>query len=61
MKHDPRTSNVATGYMGHLVGPEVPEEEHYYRCAHCGQAVDMRDLGQVFHHEKPKHEKLRES
>jgi len=34
------------------------ERVHFYVCKVCGQAVDMRDLGQVFHHEVPGHEPL---
>lgn len=25
--------------------------EHFYTCGNCGGDVDMRDLGEVFHHE----------
>jgi hypothetical protein len=34
-----------------------PEDEtvHYYICKACGQAVDKRNLGDVFHHEEPGH------
>lgn len=32
--------------------------EHFYVCEACGQAVDMRKLGDVFHHEEPEHEPL---
>ena len=39
----------------------VGEEKHFYVCKACGQAVDMRDLGQVFHHEVPDHEPLLEN
>ena len=34
------------------------ESEHFYVCAVCGQAVDMRDLGEVFHHETPGHKPI---
>jgi len=37
---------------------EVDEHEHLYACAECGQAVDMRGLGQVFHHEEAGHAPL---
>ena len=37
------------------------EQEHFYLCKACGQAVDMRDLGQVFHHEVPAHSPLPEN
>ena len=40
-------------------GPEVTSEaDHFYVCAACKQAVDMRDLGQVFHHEEPGHQPI---
>lgn len=42
-----------------ISGEPVDEAEHFYTCAACGQAVDMRDLGQVFHHEDPGHEPMR--
>jgi len=38
--------------------PVADESEHFYVCAACGQAVDMRDLGQVLHHEMPDHQPL---
>ena len=41
-----------------LGGDPEDEREHFYVCPSCGQAVDMRDLGQVFHHEAPDHEPL---
>lgn len=31
------------------------ELDHFYNCEQCGQSVDMRDLGQVCHHEKLGH------
>lgn len=41
------------------VEPE-PEEEsfHFYVCKACGQAVDKRRLGDVFHHEGSDHEPI---
>lgn len=42
---------------GKVVGPDVQDEaEHFFICASCGQAVDMRDLGEVFRHEEPDHQ-----
>jgi hypothetical protein len=32
-------------------GKDVPDSEHKFRCKRCGGLVDMRDLGDVFHHE----------
>jgi hypothetical protein len=35
---------------GHRIGADpADEKEHFYICAQCGQAVDKRGLGQVFH------------
>lgn len=51
-----RTDNAATGIIGVAIDPEtgklpeLEEHEHFYVYAACGQAVNMRDLGQVFHH-----------
>jgi hypothetical protein len=39
-------------------GDPATESEHFYTCKKCDQAVDKRDLGQVFHHEKPNHQPL---
>jgi len=39
-------------------GPPADEADHYYQCLVCGQAVDMRRLGDVFHHEDEGHEPL---
>jgi hypothetical protein len=45
--------------IGHRVGGEPPNEsDHFYTCSNCGQLVDMRDLGQVFHHETKDHPPL---
>lgn len=39
--------------------PEPADErEHFYICKACGQAVDKRRLGDVFHHEEPGHEPI---
>lgn len=47
------------GIEGRRVGGDPDDErEHFYLCPACGQAVDMRKLGQVFHHEVPGHEPL---
>jgi hypothetical protein len=49
-----------SGTQGKRLGGEPENElEHFYRCQQCGQQVDMRDLGQVFHHEEPAHKPLR--
>ena len=54
-----KITNVAKGISGRIVGPE-PEDgaEHFYLCSICSQAVDMRDLGQVVHHESGEHEPI---
>jgi len=54
-------NNVATGIIGVRIDPdtgmpvEAEEHEHFYVCSECGQNVDMRDLGQVLHHEDSGH------
>ena len=45
--------------QGKIVGPEPEDEsEHFMQCRACGQYFDMRDLGQVLHHEDPGHEPI---
>lgn len=45
--------------MGKRVGGEPADEaDHFYICQACGQAVDMRKLGDVLHHEDEGHEPL---
>jgi hypothetical protein len=39
----------------------VEEEMYFYTCKQCGKAVDMRELGQVFHHEVLGHQRLPEN
>ena len=59
-----KTNNAATGIIGVAIDPEtgkpleLEEYQNFYVCAACGQAVDKRDLGQVFHHEDARHEPL---
>ena len=56
-----KTDNAATGIFGVPIDPEtgeqmsIQEHQHYYTCEACKQAVDRRDLGQVFHHEDDGH------
>lgn len=39
------------------VGCETNDEaEHFMTCPTCGQAFDLRMLGEVFHHHKAQHE-----
>lgn len=41
--------------------PDLEDEsQHFYVCADCGQAVDKRQLGDVFHHMDPGHERIPE-
>jgi hypothetical protein len=62
----PKTNNPCSGIVGVMIrGPggvpvtgDEPESVHFYACAECGQMVDRRDLGQVFHHEQSDHEPL---
>jgi len=52
-----KITNAAVGITGRIVGDEPDNEaDHFYICAECGQAIDKRDLGQVFHHEEPGHD-----
>jgi hypothetical protein len=54
-----KINNPAKGIKGIRVDGEPKSElEHFYKCPTCGQSVDMRDLGQVFHHELPGHEPI---
>ena len=47
---------------GRSIGTAPADEaEHFYVCAACGQAVDMRSLYQVFHHEEEGHQPLSEA
>lgn len=38
--------------------PVESESDHFYTCLKCGQAVDMRRLGDVFHHDDAEHEPI---
>ena len=51
-----KPDNPGVDIIGTREGPPIPEEDNFFVCSRCGQAVDMRDLGQVFHHEEPDHE-----
>ena len=54
-----RTNNPASGIRGKIVGKEPKDErEHFVICSVCGQAIDMRELGEVFHHAQPGHAPL---
>lgn len=55
VRADPRMADA----IGAREGPEPADEiEHFYICKACGQPVDKRDLGQVFHHEDKGHAPL---
>lgn len=44
----------------HRDGPPAKDEtEHFYLCEGCGQAVDMRLLGDVLYHDQIEHKPLR--
>ncbi len=54
-----KVTNNADGIIGHRVGGDPDNEmENFYECKSCGQSVDMRDLGQVFHHEEKGHKPI---
>jgi hypothetical protein len=38
-----------------LGGAPYDERQHFYECKACGQLVDKRRLGDVFHHEEDGH------
>jgi hypothetical protein len=51
-----KVTNPAKGMVGRRIGGDPENElDNFYTCAACGQSVDMRDLGQVFHHEDEGH------
>ena len=54
-----KITNAARGIIGEREGGDPENElDNFYQCAKCGQSVDMRDLGQVFHHEEDGHTKI---
>lgn len=54
-----KIDNPAKGIVGTRVGGDPKDErEHYFTCDTCGQAVDMRDLGQLLHHQTPGHKPI---
>lgn len=51
--------NPAAGIRGRSLDVEpIDELEHYGICPECGQAFDMRELAEVFHHEEEGHQRL---
>ena len=57
---DTRTNNWATGIRGKtgVAGEGMTEAEHFIVCGDCGQAYDMRELGEVVHHLESDHRPL---
>ena len=54
-----RTNNIASAIRGRALDkPKGGSREHYEICPACGQAIDLRDLGEVFHHDIPGHKPL---
>lgn len=54
-----KVTNTAKGIIGERVGGNPKNEiDNFYCCKACGQSVDKRDLGQVFHHEELGHEPI---
>jgi hypothetical protein len=52
------TRTPTIGSPGEYLGETRDESDHFYTCVTCGQAVDCRDLGEVFHHEEDGHAPL---
>ena len=53
-RYSPRreTARLARGVTGRMMGIEPKDERgRFYRCSHCSQLVDRRQLGEVLHHE----------
>ncbi|RZI61368.1 MAG: ATP-dependent DNA ligase [Zymomonas sp.] len=53
-----KTSNrVPRGELNRIrvASPDIPEDLHFYLCPACGERVDSRRLGDVFHHEEEGH------
>ena len=44
-----------------VTAPMVAEQDHFHRCPICGETVDRRKLGDVIHHEAPRHGPLCEA
>lgn len=54
-----KINNAGKGIIGHREGGDPENElDNFYNCKACGQSVDMRDLGQVFHHEDEGHKPI---
>jgi len=54
-----KITNSAKGIIGKREGGDPENElDNFYKCGECGQSVDKRDLGQVFHHEENGHKPI---
>lgn len=54
-----RMINAGKGIIGVREGGAPDNElDNFYECKACGQSVDMRDLGQVFHHDELNHKPI---
>ena len=54
-----KITNAGKGYTGKREGDDtVSERKHFCKCNACGQPFDMRDLGQVCHHEEEGHKPI---
>lgn len=42
---------IALGIRGKYIGPDLPDNEHLGQCEVCGQAFDVRDLGDLLYHD----------
>lgn len=38
--------------------PATDDADHFLQCSHCRQYFDMRNLGDVMHHEQLEHEPI---
>ena len=54
-------SDLVTRVLSAQVAAEPLSAEHYFLCAGCGQAIDMRSLAQTLHHLMPEHRPLTEA
>ena len=55
-----RTNNIASGIRGRPIDTKSKGNirEHYEICPACGQAIDLRELGEVLDHERDGHKPL---
>lgn len=53
-----KLSDLGEMIFGKPVNSPEEEREHFYKCRHCGQIVDRRDLRQVLWHEQQRHKPL---